>query len=154
MAGPLCRKEKGNKLNRKGLFIYTDGACRGNPGQGGIGAVIKDEEENTIKRISRYIGKTTNNVAEYTALLSALKAIKDYNTDYIKIHSDSELLINQLSGRYGVKNLALYKLYSKAVDLINKYSRVELQHIPREENREADSLANNAIDRRLKAALK
>lgn len=141
-------------MNRKRLFIYTDGACRGNPGEGGIGVIIKDEEGNIIKRISRYIGKTTNNAAEYTALLSALKAIKDYNPDYIKIHSDSELLVNQMGGRYSVKNLTLYKLYSKAVDLINKYPMVEFQYIPRDENKEADSLANNALDRRLKASLK
>lgn len=141
-------------MNKKRLFIYTDGACRGNPGEGGIGVVIKDDEGNTIKKISRYIGKTTNNIAEYTALLSALKAIKDYTPDCIKIHSDSELLVNQMGGRYSVKNLALYKLYSKALVLIDKYSRVEFEHIPRHENKEADFLANNAIDRRLKTSLK
>lgn len=141
-------------MNRKKLFVYTDGACRGNPGEGGIGVVIKDEGGNTIKRISRYIGKTTNNAAEYTALLSALKASKDYNPDCIKIHSDSELLVNQMGGRYSVKNLILYNLYSKAIELIDEFSKVEFEHIPRDKNKEADSLANIAIDRRLKTSLK
>lgn len=138
-------------MNRRRLFIYTDGACRGNPGEGGIGVVIKDDDGNIIKRISRYIGRTTNNQAEYAALLSALKSIKDYNPEYLKIHSDSELLVNQMGGIYSVKNATIYKLYSKAKEMINKYLNVEFEHIPREKNREADLLANNALDRRLKS---
>lgn len=138
-------------MNLVRLFIYTDGACRGNPGEGGIGVVIKDDDGNIIKRISRYIGRTTNNQAEYTALLSALKSVKDYNPEYLKIHSDSELLVNQMVGIYSVKNAAIYKLYSKAKEMINKYLNVEFEHIPREKNREADLLANNALDRRLKS---
>lgn len=138
-------------MNRRKLFIYTDGACRGNPGEGGIGVIIKDDEGNILKRISRYIGRTTNNQAEYTALLSALKSVKDYNPEYLKIHSDSELLVNQMGGIYSVKNATIYKLYSKAKEMINKYLNVEFEHIPREKNREADLLANNALDRRLKS---
>jgi len=137
-------------LNRRRLFIYTDGACRGNPGDGGIGVVIKDDEGNIVKRISRYIGKTTNNQAEYAALLFALKSVKDYSPEYLKIHSDSELLVNQMVGIYSVKNVTIYKLYAKAKELTNKYLRVEIEHIPREKNSEADLLANNALDRRLK----
>ena len=141
-------------MTRRSLFIYTDGACRGNPGEGGIGVAIKNDEGKTIKKISMYIGRTTNNVAEYTALLTALKEVRDLNPEYLKIHSDSELLVNQIAGQYRVKNQTLFKFHSKALELINTYPRVEIIHIPREENKEADSLANNAIDERLKASLK
>ena len=138
-------------MNKRRLFIYTDGACRGNPGDGGIGVVIKDDEGNIVKRISRYIGKTTNNQAEYTALLSALKSVKDYNPEYLKIHSDSELLVKQMGGTYSVKNVIIHKLFSKAKEMTNKFLTVEFEHIPREKNKEADLLANNALDRRLKS---
>ncbi len=138
-------------MNKKRLFIYTDGACRGNPGDGGIGVVIKDDEGNIVKRVSRYIGKTTNNQAEYTALLFALKSVKDYNPEYLKIHSDSELLVKQMGGTYSVKNVIIHKLFSKAKEMTNKFLTVEFEHIPREKNKEADLLANNALDRRLKS---
>ena len=131
------------------LIMFTDGASRGNPGEAGIGVVIKDEGGNVVKRIARYLGKATNNQAEYTALLDGLKAAREMGADGIQAYADSELLVKQIKGEYKVKNPELQKMNQVARSLIEKFPAFVITYIPREKNSLADSLANEAIDKRL-----
>lgn len=127
------------------LIIYTDGLSKGNPGTAAIGAIIKDEWGKTLATISQRIGVTTNNVAEYQALITALrKAIKLKGTQ-VEIRSDSELMVKQLNGRYKIKAAGLRPLYLEAMQLLGQFEDVAIKHIPRELNTEADRLANQAI---------
>jgi ribonuclease HI len=125
--------------------IYIDGASRGNPGASGLGVLIKDREGN-IRRIKRYLGILTNNQAEYEALIAALKAAKELKKSHLKIYTDSLLLANQINGVWRVHNPKIRALHKKAKELISEFEGVEIKHIPRELNREADRLANEAID--------
>lgn len=131
---------------RDKLCIYIDGAARGNPGESGIGVVISDYKGNIIKEINRYIGVATNNIAEYTALIHALEHVDNTTASEIYIYSDSELLIKQMNGDYRVKNEKLKELFTKALCLTRKFSKVSFVHIGREQNKEADKLANKAIN--------
>lgn len=131
------------------LTIYTDGASRNNPGEAGAGILIT-RDGMTIEKIARYLGRTTNNVAEYTAAIIGLEHAVKLRASNVKLFADSELLVKQLNGQYKVKNEGLKPLYKKAKELIAKISSVEVQYIPREQNREADALANQAIDEKLK----
>ena len=128
----------------KTLEIYSDGASRGNPGVSAIGVVIK-EKGKVVKEISQGIGEATNNVAEYTALIYALQESLVLKADQIKVHTDSELLFNQLKGTYKVKNEKLKLLYSQLQHLAKGFKKVEMKLVPREKNREADRLASQAI---------
>lgn len=125
--------------------VYIDGASRGNPGISGLGVLIKDKEGNT-HRIKRSLGVTTNNQAEYEALLTALIAAKRLKKSHLKIYTDSLLLANQINRKWRVSNPKILTLYNKARELMAEFERVEVKHIPRELNREADRLANQAID--------
>ncbi len=129
----------------KEIVLYIDGAARGNPGPAGIGAVIKDRDTPVIQ-LSEYIGEATNNVAEYSALLMALQKAREVGARVLDIRSDSELLVRQLSGTYKVKNEGLKPFYSRVTELLSEFERVRFEHIPREQNTLADSLANRAID--------
>jgi ribonuclease HI len=133
-------------LPEKSISIYIDGASRGNPGEAGAGAILKDGRGKTLKKISKYLGVATNNVAEYQALLLGLKEAKKLGVKELGIYSDSELLIKQMEGEYRVKSENLKDLFRKAIKELKKFSRSAFFHIPREENREADRLANRAID--------
>ncbi len=127
------------------LFINTDGLSKGNPGTAAIGATIKDERGKMLAAISKRIGITTNNVAEYQALIAALqKAIKLGGTQ-VEIRADSELMIRQLNGRYKIRSAGLRPLYLEAGKLLAKFETVSLRHIPRELNAEADKLANDSL---------
>ena len=127
------------------LIINTDGLSKGNPGMAAIGATIKDERGKMLATISQRIGITTNNVAEYKALIAALqKAIKLKGTQ-VEIRADSELMIRQLNGRYKIKSAGLKPLYIEATQLLMKFETVSLKHIPRELNAAADKLANDAV---------
>jgi len=127
------------------LIINTDGLSKGNPGTAAIGATIKDERGKMLATISQRIGITTNNVAEYKALIAALqKAIKLKGTQ-VEIRADSELMIRQLKGRYKVKSEGLKPLYIEVTQLLVKFEGVTLKYIPRELNTEADKLANDAV---------
>ena len=127
------------------LIINTDGLSKGNPGTAAIGATIRDERGKLLATISKRIGITTNNVAEYQALIAALqKAIKLGGTA-VKILSDSELLVRQLNGRYKIKSAGLRPLYLEVVKLLGQFEAVSLKHIPRELNAEADKLANDSL---------
>ena len=130
----------------KKLQIHTDGAARGNPGPAAIGVTIKDEQGNLIARISRCIGITTNNQAEYRAIIAALEKAISLGTRHVEINSDSELVVRQLNGRYRVKNAALKPLFQKAMQLQASLESFGINHISRRQNTEADALANRALD--------
>ncbi len=128
------------------IILYIDGAARGNPGKAGIGVVLRDKRHNVIEEAGEYIGETTNNVAEYRALLEGLRRVLSRGAKEVKIFSDSELLVRQLKGRYKVKSPSLLPLYGEVIKLLGKLTRWEIVHIPREQNFRADALANAAID--------
>ncbi len=131
----------------KGAFILNvDGASRGNPGRAGAGAVIRDPGDRVIKRLKKYLGITTNNGAEYQALVMGLKEAHSLGIDSIKVLSDSELLVKQLKGEYRVKSPELRPFYEKAVELLNSFKEFKISHVYRDDNSTADSLANEAID--------
>ncbi len=131
---------------RGGGRIHIDGASRGNPGPAGVGVLITGPDGQVAEKIHRSIGEATNNVAEYRALLLALERAQALGYSEIEVYSDSELLVRQLHGRYQVKHPALRELYAMARDRIGRFRRFGIQHVPREENAEADALANRAID--------
>lgn len=137
------------------LFVYSDGGSSNNPGPAGIGVIIKlktaDENRKTIHQISKYIGKATNNQAEYAALIEALEAVKKLKSEEvkeIKVFLDSELIVNQLNLQYKIKNSKLQPLFLKAHNLAVSLGRVKFIHIPREQNQEADRLVKKAIKSR------
>ncbi len=130
------------------LIVSCDGAARGNPGPAGIGVQITDERGNVVAEIAEWIGETTNNVAEYTAAVEGLRRAAVMGARRVHLRSDSQLLIQQLKGTYRVKAPHLRPLYEQAKQLLAGFDRVQLQHVPREENREADRLANLGVDLR------
>ena len=130
------------------LTIFTDGASRGNPGAAGIGVVISDPEGNVLSEISEYIGETTNNVAEYTALIKGLEKSIELNADEVEISTDSELMARQITGVYKVKAGHLKDLHTKAISLLGCFRRVSISHVMREENRLADKLASQGASRK------
>jgi ribonuclease HI len=128
------------------LVIYTDGAARGNPGPAAIGVDIRDESGKTVAGISRRLGITTNNQAEYRAVIAGLEKAISLGARRITIKSDSELVVKQLNGQYKVKNAALRPLYQEIVKLFGTLESVSIINIPREQNSAADALANKALD--------
>lgn len=128
------------------VVIYTDGGSRGNPGPGGAAFVLNDPDGKLIKGKGVFLGKTTNNVAEYTGFLEALKAAKELEVDRIDAFSDSELMIKQINGQYKVKSEKLRPLYLECMDLLAGFSSWKVTHVRREKNKVADELANRAMD--------
>lgn len=126
--------------------IYVDGASRGNPGEAGAGFIILTTDGKVLKEAGRYLGKTTNNVAEYQALIIALKEAQSLGAEAVKVFADSELMVKQIKGEYKVKSSGLLPLYQEAKALLMEFSRYDIIHINREKNAEADRLANQAID--------
>ncbi len=122
---------------------YIDGASRGNPGHAGVGVILKSKGK-TIEKISINIGITTNNVAEYMALIYALQAALIHRVDVLNVYTDSELLYNQVCGRYKVKNIGLRPLFQQVKFLKNGLKEFHIRHISRSLNNEADSLATQA----------
>jgi ribonuclease HI len=129
------------------LIVACDGASRGNPGPAGIGVEITNEDGAVLEEIAQGIGETTNNVAEYTAMIEGLARAKELGATSVTLRSDSQLLINQLTGRYRVKALHLQPLHRRARSIAAGFDRVSFEHVPREENVEADRLANEGVDR-------
>lgn len=129
--------------------VYIDGASKGNPGPSGIGVVICRNGE-VIKNISSYIGKATNNIAEYTALIWALEEGLMLKTDSLKVNTDSLLLYNQINKVYKIKSSNILGLYNQALHLIKAFNNFEITHISRRDNRTADKLATQAIKEALK----
>jgi ribonuclease HI len=135
------------------LTAYTDGAARGNPGEGGIGVKILDESGATVHTHSEYIGTVTNNVAEYRALLHAVAFARKSGCSRLVVRSDSELMVRQLNGIYKVKDAKLARYVKEVRSLIQDASfTFEIVHIAREQNRDADELANAGIDDRDRSA--
>ncbi len=128
----------------KTFDIYIDGASQGNPGPSGIGVVIYADGK-IVKHISSFIGNTTNNVAEYTALIYALQEALLLKAGNLRINTDSELLYRQLKKIYKIKNHNILGLYNQAVHLMSGFRQISLKHIGRENNRSADRLAAQAI---------
>jgi ribonuclease HI len=125
----------------------VDGASRGNPGPAAIGVTLKDEKQNLIATISQKIGITTNNQAEYTALIAGLKQAVKLGAKHVVVNSDSELMVRQLQGKYRVKSADLRPLYEEVVKLAYSLASFKIESVPREQNREADKLANAAFDK-------
>ena len=136
------------------LKLYVDGASRGNPGEAGAGFYLVDEEGNEILRGMRFLGSMTNNAAEYQALILGLRETLGIGETSIEIYTDSELVAKQMKGIYTVRNKRLRRLYREAVKLLDKFHRSEVISIRREDNREADRLANEAIDGKKAKGLK
>jgi ribonuclease HI len=129
--------------------LFTDGAARGNPGPAGAGAVIVSPEGHVVAKVGKYLGETTNNVAEYTGLILGLKRAKAMGLRELDVLADSELLVKQLNGEYQVKADHLRPLHDEARALLQGFDQIEVRHIPREENEAADEMSNRAIDLRL-----
>jgi len=130
----------------KKLSIYVDGGSRGNPGPAGIGVVLKDGKGKAVKEFNKYIGVTTNNVAEYNAVIYGLQEALIEKADEVELHLDSELVAQQLKGEYRVKNSNIRPLFEQTLHLISGFKKVDIKHIAREKNKEADKLVNKAIN--------
>jgi len=127
--------------------LYTDGACRGNPGQGGAGAVLVDERGEIVAALRHSLGHCTNNIAEYRALILGLEEALKKRYSQLNIFLDSELLVNQIKGSYKVKNENLKILMSEVRKLLSYFDSYKIEHIDRSLNHMADKLANEAIDK-------
>ncbi len=131
--------------SRETLTIHTDGASRGNPGPAACGYVISQAGESSIE-VNECLGHTTNNVAEYTALVKALEHAHELGGKIVKVFTDSELMVKQLKGVYKVKNEKIKPLYQQIVDLKKRFDSVTVTHVRREYNSDADALCNEALD--------
>lgn len=129
------------------LIAHTDGGARGNPGPAGYGVVLHDSGGNKVAALSQYLGKQTNNFAEYQALIAALEYAAGHSPKALKVVSDSELLVRQIKGIYKVKEPTLRDLHARARQLISRLEWFEIEHVLRGHNREADELANAAMDK-------
>ena len=132
----------------KAVIAYSDGASRGNPGLAAFGAVVYDKDGRELHRTLRAIGRATNNQAEYQGAIAALEAALGLGATEAELRMDSELIVRQLSGRYKVRNPRLLPLYKRLLALRSRFARIEVRHIPRAQNKVADALANEALDRR------
>ena len=130
--------------------LYTDGASRGNPGPAGAGVLLIDEKGRPILELNRFLGKATNNEAEYQALIAGLEAAEKLQLSRLRIFVDSELIVKQLHGEYRVRNPRLQPLFDEVASRLQRLSSYAIMHVPRERNQEADRLANEAVDRGLR----
>lgn len=130
----------------KHLSLFTDGACRGNPGNGGAGAVLVGDNGEVIGTAKKFLGHCTNNIAEYEALILGLENALGNGATAISIYLDSELLVRQIQGVYRVKNPTLKPLMTGVRALLDRFDAWQVAHVPRSENAAADKLANEAID--------
>ena len=132
-------------MKTKRIVVFADGASQGNPGPSAIGAAIKDEQGKLITTISQPIGRATNNQAEYRAIITALEKAIGLGASQVDIRSDSELVVRQINGQYRVKNTSLKPLYQQVKRLQSQLAGFIITYIPRQENTEADNLANIAL---------
>jgi len=128
------------------LFIHTDGGARGNPGPGAIGVVVLDEKKKVIKEIGKYIGKSTNNEAEYKAVIEGLKAAKDLKGSEVVFYIDSLLVVSQLNGKFKVKEPRMKTFFNEAKMIEKIFESVKYIHVPRERNYIADKIVNEVLD--------
>lgn len=136
-------------MNNKKLIIYSDGGSRGNPGPSGIGAVLYNKDKDIVLEISEFLGIATNNQAEYQAILRAIEEAKKLKAEELECFLDSELVVRQLNRQYKVKNIKLQPFFTKIYNLTLDFKKVSFNHIFREQNKKADQLANDAMDRGL-----
>jgi ribonuclease HI len=129
-----------------GLLIHIDGASRGNPGEAGYGVFVQRPDGTEVAGLYGYLGRTTNNVAEYKALVHALLYAIESGAKRVTICSDSELVVKQMAGIYKVKHPSMIPLHREAQALLARFEDAKLRHVPREKNRDADRLANEAVD--------
>jgi ribonuclease HI len=134
------------KMPEHYLIAHSDGGARGNPGPAGYGVVIQDQAGRKVAALSQYLGHQTNNFAEYQGLIAALEYALQQGHKALKVVSDSELLVRQIKGVYKVKNATLKELHGRAKQLIAQLDWFSIDHALREQNREADRLANEAMD--------
>jgi len=130
------------------VMVHIDGGSRGNPGEAGVGVYFQDRTGAPLQSIARYIGRATNNTAEYQALLVALARAREAGVKHLRVFSDSELLVNQVNGRYRTTVPHLQQFLQEAIRLMREIGRVDVAHVRREMNKEADALANEAMDTR------
>ncbi len=128
--------------------IYIDGASSGNPGESGAGIVVFDNNGNELFRDSIYLGQMTNNMAEYEALIFALQKAKKSLIKKVSVYTDSLLVTNQIHGKYKVKNTKLRKYVEETKNIIRNFNSFALKYIPREENKIADKLAKDAVNKK------
>jgi len=140
-------------MENEALSLFTDGACRGNPGNGGAGAVLVGRDGKVVGTAKRFLGHCTNNIAEYRALILGLETVLERGAATISIYLDSELLVRQIQGIYRVKNPDLKPLMVEIRDLLDRFDAWKIKHVPRSENALADGLANEAIDEALKGSV-
>ena len=133
-------------MEKQNYRLYSDGACRGNPGEGGAGAVITDAQGNVIWEGKEYLGHCTNNIAEYKALILGLKSALAEGYKTLDVYMDSELLAKQINGSYRVKNENLRVLMQDVRSLLSSFDSIQVKHVLRCHNARADRLANLAID--------
>ena len=138
-------------MDYRKLTIYTDGGARGNPGPAGLGVVMYADGK-IIKRHSRYLGKTTNNQAEYRAVIDALQHAQEMGAKEIDLVMDSELIVKQLNREYRVKDKELGQLFVQVWNLTLGFSKFTVRHVRREHNKEADKMVNEAIDRGIRGS--
>jgi ribonuclease HI len=132
------------------LLIHVDGGCRGNPGPGAIAFVIEDDEGNGVEEHSEFIGETTNNRAEYAAVIAALEMAHQLCKGEVSIFSDSKLVVNQLSGSWKIGDKELKTLFEDAKKSESSFEKVTYTHVRRENNKRADELVNETLDNKLK----
>ena len=137
-------------MTSKRLTIYTDGGARGNPGPAAVGAVLKDEKGKIVAEISEYIGETTNNQAEYRAVIAAMEQAKKLGASELEFFLDSELVVCQLNREYKVRDKNLAPLFVKIYNACIGFKKVIFKHVPREKNRAADVLVNKALDKKIR----
>ena len=143
--GPNAADRHGDR--QEGFWrLHCDGACRGNPGPAGAGMVLHDPQGRLQVRKGRYLGETTNNVAEYQALLLGLEEARKLAVKKLRVLADSELMVKQLNGHYRVKSPHLLPLWRQALQALQQFEAYAIMHVPREKNRLADEVANQAID--------
>mgnify|MGYP001567293378 CR=1 FL=1 len=131
------------------LFIHTDGGARGNPGPAATGIVIKNEQGKILAQYGEYLGVQTNNCAEYAAIISALKKAKELKADEVVCFLDSKLVVEQLSGKWKIKEPTLQKLFVHAYNAAAQFKKVAYRHIYREDNKEADYWVNETLDKQI-----
>jgi ribonuclease HI len=134
-------------LDQAYLVAFIDGGARGNPGPAGYGVVIEDEVGRPVAELSEFLGRQTNNYAEYSGLLAALNYVHRHGFKALKVVSDSELMVKQINGEYKVSSPTLKELNNRAMELIDQLDCFEIKQVLREKNRQADRLANLAMDR-------
>ena len=131
--------------------MRADGGARGNPGPAALGVVIEDDQGMRLRTFHRFLGVATNNQAEYQALIEGLKAVADWKPDRLEVYLDSKLVVEQVNGKWRVKEPELKELHKRATELLQQFGdRVTVSHVGREENRGADKLVNMALDERVK----